>query len=129
MEPLRIQNYLQFHNLIVVSKIVKNKKHRKKVCIFGDHRMISVLYEFFYNSPNSHNLIQIKVYHYQNSLLKKKNRNYSYHSKSDESIISGTCLYSFFCSHFFHLSFLRVGPATLSISLSLKRPLYKLVNG
>ena len=49
--------------------------------------------------------------------------------KSDKSIISVTCFSSIFSSHFFQLSFIRVGSATLSISLSSKRPLSKLVNG
>ena len=48
---------------------------------------------------------------------------------SDESIISGICFSSIFSSHFFHLSFTRAGSATVSISLSSKRPLSKLVNG
>ena len=49
--------------------------------------------------------------------------------KSDKFIISVTCFSSIFSSHFFQLSFIRVGSATLSISLSSKRPLSKLVNG
>ena len=87
--------------------------------------MIRVFYELFCNSANSHNLKQIKMYHYQNSLLKKNPLAFS---KSDKSIISGTCLSSIFSSYFFHLYFTRVGSAILSISLSLKRPLSKLVN-
>ena len=66
-----------------------------------------------------------KMYHYQNSLLKKNPLTFS---KSDKSIISGICFSSIFSSYFFHLYFTRVGSATLSISLSLKRHLSKLVN-
>ena len=119
MKPLRIQNYTQVHNLIVVSKIVKKQKYQRKTHIFGDHRMISALCEFIYNSPNSHNLMQIKIYHYQNSLLKKTQKLFLPQAflKSDESIKSGTCFSSIFSSHVLHLSFIRVGLATLFISL------------
>ena len=71
MKPLRIQNYLQFQSVIVVSKIVKNQEHQRKTRIFGVHRIISVLNDFFYNSPSSHNLMEITIYCYQKSLSKK----------------------------------------------------------
>ena len=93
-----MQNYLEFHSLIVVSKIVKNQKHQRKIRIFGVHRMISVLYDFFYNSPNSHNLMQIKIYRYQKSKLKKKQKLFLplAFSKSGESIISGIYMFFFY---------------------------------
>ena len=130
MKLLRIQNYLQFHSLIVVSKLVKHQKHQRKSHISGDHRMISALCEFFYNSPNSQSLMQVKIYRYQNSLLKKPQKLLLplTFSKSDESIKSGTCFSSIFSSHFLHLSFTRAGSGTLSILLSSKRSLSKLVN-
>ena len=92
--------------------------------------MISALCEFFYNSPNSQSLMQVKIYRYQNSLLKKPQKLLLplTFSKSDESIKSGTCFSSIFSSHFLHLSFTRAGSGALSISLSSKRSLSKLVN-
>ena len=94
--------------------------------------MISALCEFFYNSPNSHNLMQeVKIYHYQNSLLKKDQKLFLPLAflKSDEPARSGTCFSSIFYSRFLHLSFIRVGSGTLSISLSSKISLSKLNNG
>ena len=103
MKLLRIQNYLQFHSLIVVSKLVKHQKHQRKSHISGDHRMISALCEFFYNSPNSQSLMQVKIYRYQSSLLKKPQKLLLplTFSKSDESIKSGTCFSSIFFPHIF----------------------------
>ena len=73
--------------------------------------------------------LQVEMYRYQISLLKKKQNLFLplTFSKSNESIISGTCFSSMFSSHFFHFS--RVGSGTLAISLSSKRSLSKLVNG
>ena len=110
MKPLRIQIYLQFHSLIVVSRIVKNQKHQRETRIFRDDQMISVLYGLFYNSPNnSHSLMQVKIHRYQNSLLKKNQKLFLplACSKFDESIISGTCFSSILSSHFLHLSLIK----------------------
>ena len=110
MKPLRIQIYLQFHSLIVVSRIVKNQKHQRETRIFRDDQMISVSYGLFYNSPNnSHNLMQVKIHRYQNSLLKKNQKLFLplACSKFDESIISGTCFSSILSSHFLHLSLIK----------------------
>ena len=110
MKPLRIQIYLQFHSLIVVSKIVKNQKHQRETRIFRDDQMISVFCGLFYNSPNnSHNLMQVKIHRYQNSLLKKTQKLFLplEFSKFDESIMSGTCFSSILSSHFLHLSLIK----------------------
>ena len=95
MRHLTIQNYLQFYSLIVVSRTVKKQKYQKKVHIFRDHWMISVFYEFFCNSPNSHNLKQIKMYHYQNSLL--KNTHWHFPSLTSPLYPVHVCLLFFPC--------------------------------
>ena len=91
--------------------------------------MISALHEVFCNSTNLHDLIQVKIYHYQNNLLKKTQKLFLplAFSKSDDSIISGTCFSSTFSSHFLNLPFIRVGSGTYQFHY-LQSP-SKLVNG
>ena len=83
------------------SKTAENQKQQRKTHIFGDHRIISALRKFFYNSPYPGNVIQVNIYRYK---------------KAYESIKSGKCFSSIFSSYFSHLSFIRVGSGTLSIS-------------
>ena len=97
----------------------KKPKTPKKSSYFWRSPDVSVLYEFFCNSPNSHNLKQIKIYHYKNNPELFLPLAFS---KYDESIISSTCFSSIFSSHFFDLPFTAVGSETLSISFSSKRP-------
>ena len=71
-----IQKYWSILNLVHLLTSYLFKKKNSGVA--GDFKIMYLPSICFYNSQNSHNLIQIKIYHYRNSLL-KKTRNYSYH--------------------------------------------------
>ena len=104
-----IQKYWSILNLVHLLTSYLFKKKNSGVA--GGFKIMYLPSICFYNSQNSHNLSQIKIYHYQNSSLKKKQKLFSplAFSKSEESIISTTCFSSIFPSHFFHLCFIRAG--------------------
>ena len=104
-----IQKYWSILNLVHLLTSYLFKKKNSGVA--GGFKIMYLPSICFYNSQNSHNLSQIKIYHYPNSSLKKKQKLFSplAFSKSEESIISTTCFSSIFPSHFFHLCFIRAG--------------------
>ena len=99
MKPLRIQNCLQFHSVIAVSKTVKNQKHQRKTDISGNHRMISSSCDFFYSSPNlGCQFVQIlrkRKFVATRIEILKLFLSLAF-LKYDESIKSGTCFPSIF---------------------------------
>ena len=127
MKPSRIQNYLQSHSVIAVPKTAKNQSHQKKPDIFGDQRIISASCEFFYNLRNLRSLMQAQFI--ATRIETRKLFLPLTFLKSGESIKSGILFPSIFSSNFLNLSFITVGSGTLSISLSSKGSLSKLVNG
>ena len=108
----------------------KKPKTPKKSSYFWRSPDVSVLYEFFCNSPNSHNLKQIKIYHYKNSLLKKtQNYSYHWHFRSMTSPLYPVHVFLLFFPHIFSICLLQqLGRIHYQFHF-LQKGLSELVNG